>query len=39
MAKSNHPSVEEFFQKLLENIKPIFTAFKEWFLSIEFLLI
>ena len=37
MAKSNHPSVEEFFQKLLENIKPIFTAFKEWFLSIEFL--
>ena len=37
MAKLDYPSVEAFFQKLLENIKPIFTTPKEWFVSIEFL--
>ena len=37
MAKLDYPSVEAFFQKLLENIKPIFTTPKEWFVSMEFL--
>ena len=37
MAKQIYPSVEQFFQNLIENIKPILLNLKDWFESLEFL--
>ena len=35
MAKKIYPSVEQFFQNLIENITPILLPFKDWFVSLE----